>query len=349
MRTTRLLTAAATAAASMALLATPASAGGPVLQDPSELPPPPPPPTITVSDATAYEADGSMAFRMVLSEPAPVGMHITTSIVHEDTDGADFVPVLFDDIAPGMTEYMVPVGLAADDGVEDVENFVLEVDNDAGYEVHNSSADGFILDGDGPQLEIVDAETPEGDPGDDNHIEVVVQASYAPLEDVTFRLYSGVFGSEAEPGIDFEPIDEVVTLPAGETSVSTMIPIVEDLLDEDDELLPVYGEDQSAGDFGLDGGSAVLRILDDDEPGDDHGGAVPGNGSPTTTSTTSTTPNDDTEVLDQSTTRTAGRLAESGDQISMLWLLGALLLTGGAFLVVLAAARRSRRPAHLRR
>ena len=267
MRSTRLLTAAATTFAGIALLAAPAAAGE--LQDPSQLPPPPPPPTMTVSDATEYEANGSIAFHVDLSEPAPPGMIITTSITHEDTDDADFVPVLVGNIGAGDTEYTIHVGLADDDGVEDVENFVLNVENNAGYDVQNSSADGFILDGNGPQMEIIDVSAPEGDPGDDNQIDVVVQASYAPLEDLTFRLYTGVFGFEATPGEDYEHIDQIVTLPAGETSVSTPIPIVEDLLDEPTELLPVYAGDSSAGDFGLDGGSGIMRILDADEPGDD--------------------------------------------------------------------------------
>lgn len=346
--TRRLATGLAVTVAATTLLGTPVSAGGPVLQDPSEVPPPPPPPTITVSDATAYEADGSMAFHMVLSKPAPAGMHITSSISHEDTDDADFLAALVANIAPGETEYTIPVKLATDDGVEDVENFVLEVANDAGYQIHNSSADGFILDGDGPQLEIIDAATGEGDPGDDNGVEVVVQASYAPLEDITFRLHSGVFGFEAEAGVDFEPIDEIVTLPAGETSVSTTLPIIEDLADEADELLPVYGDDESAGDFGLNGGSGIMRILDDDEPGVDQpapdDGETPAGETP---EDTTTVPDDETEVLARSTTRADGQLASTGSEASPYWIVGSLLVALGAFLIILAATRRSRRPAHL--
>lgn len=353
MRTTRLLTTTAAALTGAALLAAPAAAGGPEFEDPSQLPPPP---SMTVSDATGYEADGSMAFTVTLSKPAPAGMVISHSVTHEDTDGADFLPVFADGIGAGDTEYTIHVGLAGDDGVEDVENFVLHVENNVGYEVHNSAADGFILDGNGPQLEIVDASAPEGDPGDDNHIDVVVQASYAPLEDLTFRLYSGAYGFEAVPGEDYEHIDQIVTLPAGQTTVSTPLPIIEDLLDEPTELLPVFGGDESAGDFGLDGGSATLRILDDDEPGDGgDGGAEPGDAGPSATTTSSTTPDvtpvsadGASEVLGDETAQLDADLTRSDDERSVGWIIGALALATAIVVLLLVAARRRRRPAHLR-
>ena len=112
MRTTRLLAAAASTLAGITLLAAPASAGE--LQDPS---PPPPPPTMTVSDATAYEADGSIGFHVELSQPAPAGMTISTSITHEDTDDADFLLVLADGIGAGDTDYTLHLGLAGDHAV----------------------------------------------------------------------------------------------------------------------------------------------------------------------------------------------------------------------------------------
>src|SRR5690606_6305524 len=93
--------------------------------------------------------------------------------------------------------------------------------------------------------------------------------------DLTFRVRTGVFGFEAEPGVDFAPIDQLVTLPAGSTSVEVAIPIIGDDIHEDDELIPVYADMPSHGAFPVADGSAEMRILDDDPVG---GGVPPAGG-----------------------------------------------------------------------
>lgn len=113
-------------------------------------------------------------------------------------------------------------------------------------------------------FDVADAEILEGDPGDGQVLSFEVVGSHAVGADVTFRAYSGNLGFEASPGVDFTPIDETVTMPAGATTTTVQIPVIGDTDVEDDELIIMWLEDASAGNIG--DGTALGRILDDDAP-----------------------------------------------------------------------------------
>lgn len=98
-------------------------------------------------------------------------------------------------------------------------------------------------------------------------------ASTAVPFPVSFTFRTGIVGFGAEPGVDHLPVDTQVELPAGATEVVVAVPLVGDDIDEADELLFGYILDLSVGHTGLDGGTAVGRILDDDGPGE---GPAPG-------------------------------------------------------------------------
>jgi hypothetical protein len=128
--------------------------------------------------------------------------------------------------------------------------------------------DGYIPPPPGPSrpltFTISDAEVLEGDPGDTQVLTFDVIGSHAVGSDVTFRAMSGNLGFEATPGDDFTPIDQTVTVHAGDTHTAVEIPVVGDLAVEDDELVIVWLEDPSAGT--VTDGTALGRILDDDAP-----------------------------------------------------------------------------------
>jgi hypothetical protein len=113
---------------------------------------------------------------------------------------------------------------------------------------------------------IHDTEVVEGDPGDSNALAFEITASKAPASDVTLRAHTGNLGFEATPGVDFVPIDEIVTMPAGETSIVVEVPVIGDLEAEHDELVIIWISDPSAGSIELSGSTALGRILDDDTP-----------------------------------------------------------------------------------
>ena len=85
---------------------------------------------------------------------------------------------------------------------------------------------------------------------------------------VSFRVHTGVVGgyNGALPGLDHDPIDVIVELPAGETEVTVEVALVGDQLNESAELFFAYVSDPSHGEIAFNGGTAVARILDDDGP-----------------------------------------------------------------------------------
>ena len=128
--------------------------------------------------------------------------------------------------------------------------------------------DGYIPPPPGPArpltFTISDTEVLEGDPGDTQVLTFDVVGSHAVGADVTFRAVSGNLGFEATPGDDFTPVDQTVTMHAGDTHTAVEIPVSGDLAVEDDELVIVWLEDPSAST--VTDGTALGRILDDDAP-----------------------------------------------------------------------------------
>ena len=118
---------------------------------------------------------------------------------------------------------------------------------------------------------VADAQVVEGDPGDSNVLAFEVTASRSNWQDVTFHAQTGNLGFEATPGVDFTPVDEIVTMPAGATSFTIEVPVVGDLDVEEDaegayELVILFLGDPSSGT--VTDGTALGRI-DDDDTADD--------------------------------------------------------------------------------
>jgi hypothetical protein len=111
---------------------------------------------------------------------------------------------------------------------------------------------------------IHDTEVVEGDPGDGNVLAFEVTASRAHGSDVTMRAHTGNLGFEATPWVDFVPVDETVTMHAGQTSLVVEVPVIGDTDPEHDELVIIWLSDPSSGSVA--NGTALGRILDDDTP-----------------------------------------------------------------------------------
>lgn len=116
---------------------------------------------------------------------------------------------------------------------------------------------------------IHDAEVIEGDPGDAHVLSFEVTSSRTHGVDVTLRAHTGNLGFEATPGVDFTPVDEIITMPAGATSTTVEVPVIGDLEVEGDaggadELAIIWLSDPSSGSVA--DGTALGRILDDDAP-----------------------------------------------------------------------------------
>ena len=159
-----------------------------------------------------------------------------------------------------------------DDGPEPAERFGFEADvYEEGIVDVGPAAEAILYDGSGLELGFAedDPEAPEGDPGSDGTLDLVVETSQALPVPVTFRVHTVIVGgyNGAVPPGDYVPVDVVVELVAGETTATVEVPLVGDQLNElPYELLMAHVSDPSHGEIAFDGGTAVARILDDDGP-----------------------------------------------------------------------------------
>lgn len=90
------------------------------------------------------------------------------------------------------------------------------------------------------------------------------------LSDVRVHVHTGTEGS-AQPGVDFEPVDTVVTIPAGQRSASFTVPLIDDDAQESTEQIAVHLDVEGAV-LGpvpgrpLDFAGYLLSVTDDDDP-----------------------------------------------------------------------------------
>jgi hypothetical protein len=239
-------------------------------------------PQLTVELDDAVEDAGHMEGRVRLSSPldeeltANLRVHFPDAgpedVVCENDDTEYCTNAFTVDIPAGATEADFEVDLVTGDGAEDAE--VLRIVIDGSYPFgrarKGNPAEAVIYDGDGLDLALADdPEAPEGDPGSDGTLGLVVEADQAVPHPVTFRIRTSPAGgyNAATPTVDHQPIDLVVELPAGDTEVTVEVPLVGDQLDEaTQELFFGHIEDLSHGEVALSGSPTVARITDDDAP-----------------------------------------------------------------------------------
>lgn len=226
-------------------------------------------PLVSIGDAHAYEADGSIQFPLSLSKPTDQITFVTVQRSNVTTSNGDFsglaAPVAI--IPPHSTSGVVSFHLVEGDATEDPETMTVEITNVTGsLIVNDGDATGTVYDADGPVLGATMDQVSEGDPGDDVSLSVEATLSYAIPEDLTFTLATQVVGFGAVPGEDFEPVDDTFTIPAGSSSVIVPITVVsDDVLDDDDGVVMATATDPSRGTTW--NSTAVGKILDDDTDG----------------------------------------------------------------------------------
>jgi len=285
---TRRLTAALALALGLALVPT---AAGPAdgFKTPTVPPRPPvgpggftvPLPDLTIEAFDATEADGQVEGRLTLSSPLTVDLSVSVTPQLIDVNEWDLACPnpggggcgwTFDvDIPAGATTADFDLSVYDDDGPEPAERygFAAVVWDEDIVDV-GPAAEAVLYDGAGLELGFAasDPEAPEGDPGSDGTLDLVVEANQAVPHPVSVRVHTGVVGgyNGALPGPDHDPIDVVVELPAGETDLTVEVALGGDQLDESDELFFAYVSEPSHGEIAFNGGTAVARILDDDGP-----------------------------------------------------------------------------------
>lgn len=220
-------------------------------------------PLILLNDAAVLEGDSGLT-------PLPFELQspIAQSVAYRTFDitaaaGSDYVATSGQlDFAANEIKTLV-VQVVGDTRVEATEVFGLEITYSDGT---RSRFEGTIINDDFPVLTVDDRSIAEGDQGI-RMLDFTLQLDQKTVDpfpvQVQTRDQPPAFGI-ATPGVDYEPLDEMVVIPAGATSLVVSVAIYGDLEIEPDEtfILDV---------FNLEGdllNSAVGEIRNDDIPGE---------------------------------------------------------------------------------
>jgi hypothetical protein len=226
-------------------------------------------PVLTVNDVTVTEGSGdqtvieftvSLSRQPVASKPVTVRYDTTGGTA---VAGSDYLQVggtltFTSDVADPLDK-TVTVIVQGDITNEVDEDFFLTLSNASGAGIAKAQGRATILDDDGPKLLVSDATVTEGDAGLVS-LDFTVSLSQASAVEVNVN-YATADGT-ARAGADYQPTSGTLTFAPGEIAQTISVPVIGDLVDEDDETLRVV----------LSGGSGIPiakasglgTILDDD-------------------------------------------------------------------------------------
>jgi hypothetical protein len=220
-------------------------------------------PSLSIGDETVDEATGSVTLT-VASDIAPA-MDVTVDF--STTAGTATAPDDYGSvagtatIAAGTTATSLSISIVNDALDELDEQFTVELSNASGEAVIvDSNATVTILDDDpGPSLSIADVSVSEDAA---NATLTVTQDSPSGL-DVTVD-YATSDGTATAPD-DYVAGSGTAAIPAGATSATITVPIIDDALDEVDETFTVTLSNPTGGGI-IAVGTATVTIVDDDVP-----------------------------------------------------------------------------------
>ncbi len=221
---------------------------------------------ISISNETVAEdiVGGNLVFIVELDVPRPLGTLVTyffTDITA--TNGTDYNGisgfVTFPPNDNSDRSIVVPIN---NDGIfEGTETFTVTLGIPTGGEfVSGSPATGTITDDDpAPDVTIDDASADEG-----NFIGFPVTLSGPSSDDITLKFEFNDVTATSGGNTDYTGSDIVITLLAGDTVGTVIVPTTEDTIDEADETFTASVKSVDAGTVGDITDSATGTIIDDD-------------------------------------------------------------------------------------
>ncbi|WP_186439090.1 Calx-beta domain-containing protein [Dokdonia sp. Hel_I_63] len=221
---------------------------------------------VSIGDVTVTEgADGTTVvaeFPVTLSAAADTDTVVTFTVADgTGTIGdADYVAptVLTVTIPAGETTAVFPVTVNGDDVVESDEDFEVTITNTTNGTIDPlaTTATGTITNDDATTVTIEDVIVDEGA----GTVTIPVTLSNPSDEDTVIEIVTTT-GTAGED--DYTETIVTVTIPAGETTGEVVIPITDDMLDEDDETFTVDGTVTSGNTDNTDP-SGTVTITDND-------------------------------------------------------------------------------------
>jgi uncharacterized repeat protein (TIGR01451 family) len=221
------------------------------------------PPSITIDDATVSEAAGTAVFTVTLSNTSsqPVSVEFATEDGTATVTGGDYTAIATTEltIPAGAISGTIDVPIHNDAYHEGDETFVVNFAAVPGVEATlvDTQATGTIVDDDAPPgLTIADVTVNETD----GSAEFTVTLDAVSGLDVTASYHTA--DGTATSGADYDAASGTISIPAGATTDTITVTIIDDALDELNEVFTV--DLSNAENAAIDGGQATGTILDDD-------------------------------------------------------------------------------------
>ena len=219
------------------------------------------PPTISITDnSTSNENAGATNLIVTLSASSSKTVTVDyNSIDATASSGADYTAVSGTiTFNPGDNSTNIPISVLADTLDEDDEQLFVNLSNAMNSSIADSQGVLTIVDDDlAPSISISNATS-----ADENSVDMVVALSSASGRSVQVDLTAS--DGSALQGSDFNAYSSTLTFAAGESSKTVSIPLINDVMDEDNETFtvtlssPINGTISSA--------AATATITDDDAP-----------------------------------------------------------------------------------
>lgn len=221
---------------------------------------------LAIADADATEGTGAAAsldFAISLSAPSEVPVTVDYQVIGQSaTAGLDFVAASGTVTIPAnITTVSLTVAISGDNLVEDSETLQVRLANAQGAALGDAEAIGTIADDDVALLRLAGAFTSEQASG---HLVLTATLGKPVAQPVTVQ-YASDDGS-AIAGTDYTAVSGQITFPAGVTSATINVPLLNDSLIEGSETFSVTLSNPVPGAplVVLDGATANGTIVDDD-------------------------------------------------------------------------------------
>jgi hypothetical protein len=215
-------------------------------------------PELGVADLTVDENAGAADFQLALSIAAPWDVNATVATEPGTAVApADYASVsTLVTIPAGSMAASVPVSIVNDVAPEGDEWFLLRIAAADGAEAQAGPARATIADNDFPLLSVADEVAFESS----GEAVFTVFLSGPSAVDVTVRVDTQDLAAEED--VDYIGWHATLTIPAGRTAKTVTVPIIDDVVVENDEAFALLMSE--AGNAGFLDASAVGVIVDDD-------------------------------------------------------------------------------------
>lgn len=245
------------------------------------------PVTVSIGDASVVEGDSgtqSATFTVSLSRAVSeaVGISFATSDSTATFASGDFhqtTGTIF--FSPGQTARTITVQVVGDTTAENNEAFLVTLSNPTGVVIGDGTGEGTITDDDGaggggggggggtdPTVSVTDQSVTEGNSGTTS---MTFTVSLSSADTGTVRVDYETVGETATEGQDFTSTSGELVFAAGETTKTVSVPIVGDVVDEQNEtfvfLLPrvqgaTFADASGTGTILDDDGMPILSVSD---------------------------------------------------------------------------------------